>query len=95
MSWISDLGKIICQITHIEKLGIFCFTVISVISLIKNDPYSLPIIFYSLGLVTYFTYLGFFREELKESRIDRDHPEITIETYSSGFRFTHQNDMQT
>ena len=63
MAWIKDLSDGLNKLTHIEKVGIFCFTIISIITILKEPPHHLAIILYSFGIMIYFLYLGFHKYE--------------------------------
>lgn len=87
MGAIKEIADGLVKLVQIEKVAIFCFTVVIIVSLIKQFDYSITVILYSLGIMIYFLYIGFHRCEKEESKIDDKDPGKTITIYQSGFEF--------
>jgi len=81
------LAHSINTITHIEKLGIFCFSAIIIVSIINWINYSPIIIFYSFFIVLHFLRVGFYRYENSETKIDCNNPKYSVNFYNTGFKF--------
>ena len=89
---IKDISQGISQIAHIEKVGLFCFTVIGIVAMVKWTEYSLSTILISLALMIHFIFIGFFRTEHVNSRIDEKDPTKTITITQSHLELLRRNE---
>ena len=70
LNLIKNLGESIEKISTIEKLAIFCFTLVIIFSIIFKYQFSLPTILYCFSGVCYFSYIKYFRVSREITTLD-------------------------
>lgn len=87
MSFVTDISKGFSSIPQIEKLAIFCFTIIACIVIIKWPNNSETMLMYVFSFILYFVYLGFHRFTNTYSNPDKKNPKLRVDIQETGFNF--------
>ncbi len=86
---VKEIATGINKINKVERIAVFCCTLIIITSIIWSRYYSLPIIMYCLSGIAYFLLLGYFRVE--ENHTTKETDGTVNHTVKSEYQFARRD----